>query len=64
MIVTPDPNLTGSGANWLKLLKREGVRLIDLLRCDISLRCDLSNVFLEIGDRLVLRPQITALLSL
>ncbi|NDD10902.1 MAG: SLC13 family permease, partial [Rhodobacteraceae bacterium] len=48
----------------VKLFKREGVRLIDVLRGDLSLRRDLSNVVLQVGDRVVLRTKITELLSL
>ena len=48
----------------MQLLKREGVRLIDVVRGDQSLRRDLASVELRVGDRVVLRTQMTELLSL
>ncbi len=44
--------------------KREGVRLVDVIRGDQSLRRDLQGVTLQVGDRVVLRTQMTELLSL
>ncbi|MEM6386656.1 MAG: SLC13 family permease [Pseudomonadota bacterium] len=44
--------------------KREGVRLIDVLRGDLSLRRNLDDVVLQAGDRVVLRTQMGELLGL
>jgi di/tricarboxylate transporter len=46
------------------LFRRDGVRLIDVLRGDASLRRDLAPVRLEVGDRVVLRTEMTELLGL
>ncbi|PWE30551.1 dATP pyrophosphohydrolase [Maritimibacter sp. 55A14] len=46
------------------LFKRDGVRLIDVLRGDASLRRDLAAVTLEAGDRVVLRTEMSELLGL
>lgn len=48
----------------MQLFKREGVRLIDVVRGDQSLRRNLAAVSLQVGDRVVLRTQMTELLSL
>jgi hypothetical protein len=48
----------------VQLFKREGVRLIDVIRGDASLRRNLEGVTLQVGDRVVLRTQMTELLSL
>ena len=63
-VIPPDSNLIGRAVTGVKLFKREGVRLIDVLRGDLSLRRDLSNVVLQVGDRVILRTKITELLSL
>ncbi|WP_394355475.1 SLC13 family permease [Meridianimarinicoccus sp. MJW13] len=56
--------LTGQTVTEVDLFKRDGVRLIDVLRGDASLRRDLSAVVLEPGDRVVLRTQIAEVLGL
>ncbi|MDF1873114.1 SLC13 family permease [Vannielia sp.] len=56
--------LIGQNPSEVDLFKREGVRLVDVLRGDASLRRDLSDVVLEAGDRVVLRSQMSELLSL
>lgn len=63
-VVPPDSNLVGREVNGVQLFKREGVRLIDVIRGDASLRRDLDNVTLQVGDRVVLRTAMTELLSL
>lgn len=63
-IVPPDSNLIGRDVLDVQLFKREGVRLIDVVRGDASLRHVLDDVVLEVGDRVVLRSQISELLSL
>ena len=63
-VIPRDSNLIGRAVTGVKLFKREGVRLIDVLRGDLSLRRDLRNVVLQVGDRVVLPTKITELLSL
>jgi di/tricarboxylate transporter len=46
------------------LFRREGVRLIDVLRGDASLRRNLEGVTLQAGDRVVLRTEMAELLGL
>ncbi|MCR9086041.1 MAG: SLC13 family permease [Rhodobacteraceae bacterium] len=62
--VPEDSALIGQPVRGVDLFKREGVRLIDVLRGDASLRRDLSAVTLEAGDRVVLRTQMSELLGL
>lgn len=63
-VIPPDSNLIGREVTGVQLFKREGVRLIDVIRGDVSLRRNLKGVVLEVGDRVVLRSQISELLSL
>lgn len=56
--------LVGQNVNAVDLFQREGVRLIDVLRGDASLRRDLSNVELQEGDRVVLRTDMSEVLGL
>ncbi|SEQ24025.1 SLC13 family permease [Thalassovita taeanensis] len=63
-VIPPESNLIGREVLGVQLFKREGVRLIDVIRGDQSLRRDLKDVTLQVGDRVVLRTQMTELLSL
>ncbi|MEP1768671.1 MAG: SLC13 family permease [Sulfitobacter sp.] len=63
-VIPPDSNLIGRDVLDVKLFKREGVRLIDVVRGDASLRRNLKDVVLQTGDRVVLRTQMSELLSL
>ncbi|MCI2394321.1 SLC13 family permease [Aliiroseovarius sediminis] len=63
-VIPPDSNLIGREVNGVQLFKREGVRLVDLIRGDASLRRDLDGVTLQVGDRVVLRTRMAELLSL
>jgi di/tricarboxylate transporter len=63
-VIPPESNLVGRDVLDVQLFKREGVRLIDVVRGDQSLRRDLAAVQLHVGDRVVLRTQMTELLSL
>lgn len=63
-VIPPDSNLIGREITGVQLFKRPGVRLIDLVRGDISLRRSLKGVELQVGDRVVLRTEMTELLSL
>lgn len=57
-------SLIGQKAVEVDLFKRDGVRLIDVLRGDASLRRDMAAVDLEAGDRVVLRTEMQELLGL
>ncbi|WP_417713029.1 SLC13 family permease [Pseudophaeobacter arcticus] len=63
-VIPPDSNLIGREVTGVQLFKRPGVRLIDLVRGDISLRRNLKGAELQVGDRVVLRTEMTELLSL
>ncbi|TKZ19289.1 SLC13 family permease [Shimia litoralis] len=63
-VIPPESNLIGREVAGVQLFKREGVRLIDVIRGDSSLRRNLQAVVLEVGDRVVLRTRMTELLSL
>ncbi|ASM71468.1 MULTISPECIES: SLC13 family permease [Roseobacteraceae] len=63
-VIPPESNLIGREVSGVQLFKREGVRLIDVVRGDLSLRRNLTAVTLQVGDRVVLRTQMTELLSL
>ena len=56
--------LIGRPVLEVELFKREGVRVVDVLRGDASLRRDMNGVELAAGDRVVLRTQMSELLSL
>ncbi len=62
--VPEDSALIGQKVTDVDLFKREGVRLIDVLRGDASLRRDLASVEIAAGDRVVLRTQMTEVLGL
>jgi uncharacterized protein with PhoU and TrkA domain len=62
--IPEDSPLIGQAVLGFDLFKRDGVRLIDVLRGDASLRRDLAPVVLEAGDRVVLRTEMTELLGL
>ncbi|MEM7471519.1 MAG: SLC13 family permease [Pseudomonadota bacterium] len=62
--IPPDSNLVGREATDVQLFKRPGVRLIDVVRGDLSLRRSLKDVTLEVGDRVILRTEMSELLSL
>lgn len=63
-VIPPESNLIGREVTGVQLFKRDGVRLIDVVRGDASLRRDLAGVTLQVGDRVVLRTAMTELLSL
>ncbi|MBW7921627.1 MAG: SLC13 family permease [Rubellimicrobium sp.] len=63
-VIPPDSNLIGREVLSVQLFKREGVRLVDVIRGDTSLRRNLGGVTLEVGDRVVLRTPMTELLTL
>jgi di/tricarboxylate transporter len=56
--------LISRNVNEVELFKRDGVRLIDVLRGDASLRRDMGGVELQAGDRVVLRTDMAEVLGL
>ncbi|SOB99521.1 di/tricarboxylate transporter [Rhodobacter sp. JA431] len=56
--------LIGQPVLEAELFKREGMRVIDVLRGDASLRRDLAGAVLAAGDRVVLRTEMAELMSL
>ena len=63
-VIPPGSNLIGNHAVKVEMFKRNGIRLIDVVRDDKSLRDGLKNVIMEVGDRVVLRTRIIDLLNL
>ncbi|RLK11172.1 SLC13 family permease [Ruegeria conchae] len=63
-VIPPESNLIDREVTGVQLFKRQGVRLIDVVRGDESLRRNLKGVTLKVGDRVVLRTEMTELLSL
>ncbi len=57
-------SLIGQAPGEVDLFGRDGVRLVDVLRRETSLRRDLKEVTLEAGDRVVLRTEVEELLGL
>ena len=57
-------DLAGQKVMEAPSLSREGVRVVDVLRGDASLRRDLSAVTLREGDRIVLRTEMEEVLGL
>ncbi len=64
VVIPADSTLIGVAVVEVDLFRRDGVRLVDVLRGDASLRRDLGNVRLAAGDRVVLRTEMTELLGL
>ena len=56
--------LVGRPVTEIEIFRRDGVRLVDVLRGDASLRRDLQSVVVEAGDRVVLRTEMAELLHL
>jgi di/tricarboxylate transporter len=64
VLVPNDSSLLGQAVQDVDIFKRDGVRVIDVLRGDISLRRDLTGVTLQAGDRVVLRTEMAELMGL
>ncbi|EBA01909.1 trkA domain protein [Rhodobacterales bacterium HTCC2150] len=64
MAVPENSGLIGQLAIKVGQFKREGVRLVDVLRGDKSLRRQLKEVELQAGDRVVLKTEIAELMGL
>lgn len=57
-------DLIGRPVQEVDAFRRQGVRVIDVLRGDASLRRDLAAAVLEAGDRVVLRTDMAELLTM
>lgn len=64
VIVPDDSALIGCEVTTVEHFRRDGVRLVDVVRGDDSLRRDLKNVALQAQDRVVLRTEMAELLGL
>ncbi|MGN0932535.1 SLC13 family permease [Falsigemmobacter intermedius] len=64
MVVPEGSALIGTKALDADLFRPDGVRVIDVLRGDLSLRRNLTEVILQAGDRVVLRSDMAELLGL
>ena len=64
VVVPEGSSLVGARALEVGLFKREGMRVIDVLRADESLRRQFPEVTLADGDRIVLRTDVRELLGL
>lgn len=64
VVVPEDSALIGENPLEIDAFKRDGGRVIDVLRNDNTLRFQFPNVTLQAGDRVVLRTRITELLGL
>jgi len=64
VVVPEGSKIIGSVAVELDMFKRPGMRLVDVLRGDESLRRSLKEVVLEAGDRVVLKTGMDELLGL
>jgi di/tricarboxylate transporter len=64
VVVPEGSGLIGSRVMDVPLFKREGMRVIDVLRGEESLRRQFPNVTLAEGDRVVLRTEMQELLGL
>ncbi len=64
IVIPIDSVLVGQSARKVELFRRDGVRLVDVVRGDLSLRRSLTETNLAVGDRVVLRTPMSELLSL
>jgi di/tricarboxylate transporter len=62
--VPEDSSLIGRPVTGIEHFRRDGVRLVDVVRGEVSLRRGLKDVELQAGDRVVLRTEMTELLGL
>lgn len=62
--IPEDSALIGQNVTEVELFNRDGVRLIDVLRGDASLRRNMDGVTLQLGDRVVLRTEMAELLGM
>lgn len=64
-VAIPDGSpLLGKAVDAIDIFRRNGMRVVDVLRGDASLRRDMASVRLEPGDRVVLRTPMSEVLDL
>ena len=64
LAIPDDSKLIGQPVTGVEQFKGEGMRVVDVLRGDASLRRALGKVTLQAGDRVVIRTQMEELLGL
>ncbi len=64
VVIPQDSSLIGNRVLDVQMFRRSGVRLIDVIRGDASLRRNLQDVVLQAGDLVVLRTRMTELFNL
>ncbi len=64
VVIPQGSSLIGENAYAVELFKRDGSRVIDVLRSDLSLRKNIRDVVLHEGDRVVIKTAMGALLGL
>ncbi len=62
--VPEDSPIIGQKINEVALFKADRIRVVDVLRGDLSLRRELADVVLQAGDRVVLRTPMSEVLAL
>ncbi|MFN6924537.1 MAG: SLC13 family permease [Tabrizicola sp.] len=62
--VPEDSPIIGQRINEVALFKADRMRVVDVLRGDLSLRRELADVVLQAGDRVVLRTPMSEVLAL
>ncbi|MEM0977506.1 MAG: SLC13 family permease [Pseudomonadota bacterium] len=62
--IPPGSGLVGQAPNAVTAFKRDGARVVDVVRKDRSLRRVLPTIELQAGDQIVLRTNVGALLGL
>lgn len=62
--VPEDSPIIGQKINEVALFKADRIRVVDVLRGDLSLRRELAEVVLQAGDRVVLRTPMSEVLAL
>ena len=62
--IPEESGLIGKPVLEVDIFRRDGVRVVDVLRGDASLRRDLQGTELQSGDRVVLRTEMTELLGM
>ncbi len=64
VVIAEGSALIGQGPLNVEAFKRDSGRVVDLLRKDASLRKNLSDVHMQLGDRVIMRKSVAEVLSL
>jgi di/tricarboxylate transporter len=64
VVIPPEPNLIGRAVSGVRLFQREGVRLVDVIWGDASLRRKMQDVELQVDNWIILRTKMAGMLSL